>query len=97
MSILKLNELFTLRTAILMYKSVNSIDDRNSYLLISNSDHHHNTRCRNNLPIPIFRRSMSQFSIKYTSVKIWNEIPIEIKKCKIPLFIQEKLKNIFTL
>ena len=92
MSILKLNELYTFKIAILMYKSFISIDDSNSYLSITNFNHDHNTRCRNHLPIPIFRRSVSQFSIKYASVKIWNEIPIQLKNAKSLYSFKKNLK-----
>ena len=92
MSILKLDELFALKISIFMYKNSNSFNNSNSFLINTQHLHHHDTRIKNDLTLPLFKRSMSQFSIKYVGPKIWNQIPIDIKKAKSLYSFKKKMK-----
>ena len=53
-----------------------------NYFTLNKNVHSRRTRasCNNQLTIPLFKTQKTQRSIKYTGAKIWNSIPIWIKK-----------------
>ena len=44
----------------------------------------------NNFEIPVHKTEMFKNSVKYNTVKLWNELPVEIRKCE--SFSQYKFK-----
>ena len=59
------------------------------------SNHQHNTRftVNNNLVPPLFNRSKCQSSFIYQSIKVWNNLPPEIKSSDNVELFTRKLKN----
>ena len=71
LEILKLDDLHKLRLCTYMFKNRNAA---------SHADiHSHNTRNRNNLIIPRFRRTRSQSSWMYQGICMWNSLPEQTK------------------
>ena len=70
MDVLKVHDLHKHRVLIHMYS--------NDFL--SQADvHDHNTRNRNNLVVPQYRRARTQSSIFYRGIALWNNLPSEMK------------------
>ena len=90
MSILKLNELHFFRISILMYKSLNN--NTNNSNKTHFQIHQHDTRGKNNLEIPRYNRTASQFCLNYVGVKVWNDIPKKIQEAKSLFTFKKKLK-----
>jgi len=93
MGVLKLEDLYKYQIAVYLYKTIKeNHDNQLAVALNQHMDiHNYNTRNRTHFQIPIFNRSLSQFSIEYTGVKTWNSLPSSIKnstslgsfKCKL--------------
>ena len=71
MEILKVHDLYKLRT--LLYTFSNNF--------FTQADvHDHNTRNRNNLVVPQYRRARTQSSIFYQGISLWNNLPSEVRE-----------------
>ena len=81
LSILKVDQMCSLQTAIFMYSYFKNIlpDSFNNYFTSNCTIHSHSTRNSNHLRLPLYKYSFSQTTISYTGVKSWNSIPVEIK------------------
>ena len=70
MDVLKVQDIYKLRVLLFTY-------DRNN---LSHSDTHlHNTRFSNNLVLPALKRSRTQAAVFYQGIKLWNDLPIDIR------------------
>ena len=71
MEILKVHDLYKLRA--LLYTFSNNF--------FTQADvHDHNTRNRNNLVVPQYRRARTQSSIFYQGISLWNNLPSEVRE-----------------
>ena len=78
---LKIDDLCKLNIVTFMYKYCNNLLPSTFNLLFkTNSENHsYNTRCATNFNIPKNKLEFGKKSISYQGVKIWNNIPINIK------------------
>ena len=69
-----------------------------NYFTLNKNVHSRRTRasCNNQLTIPLFKTQKTQRSIKYTGAKIWNSIPIWIKKRSFQKLKKEHKKFLIT-
>lgn len=82
MNLLRLNDLFKYSMAVYIFKTINinEYDPRLSGVLRSfQGIHDHTTRHNYNYILPIYNRVTSQAAVEFSSVKIWNNIPIIIR------------------
>jgi len=79
-NILKVEDLFLCRAAVYIHKTINSGHDNTfAAVLTRHSEiHPYQTRHRDKLLLPLFRKSKSQLSMYYTAIKFWNTLPSEI-------------------
>ena len=85
LGILKLDDMIKLQTTLFVHSHYNNklLPNLQSYFTYVNACHSYATRwqaCELNYHIPRFRSLKAQRSIKYMGVKIWNSIPLEIRK-----------------
>ena len=82
-SILKLVDLYKYRIGIYMHRILFSSLDSNfkNALRPLAESHSYNTRNINSFELPLYRKSMTQFSVHYVAVKLWNDLPIELRSC----------------
>ena len=95
MSILKLNDLFVLQVASFMYGHLKSNGGNPlSEILITHADSHsYGTRGINQLVAPRYRRKMSQNCIHFVGVKIWNDLPLDVRVSKSTYSFRKRLKS----
>jgi len=78
--ILKLNDLYNYQILRFMFNITNNQIQNFSYINVRQQEvHNHNTRTRNQLVIPQFSQTKSQFALAYSGVKLWNALPQELK------------------
>jgi len=80
-NILKLNDLYAYHIATYAHKTIYSNHDQVLLTeLIHHSDiHSHYTRYREEFRLPQFKKSKTQLSLLYSSIKIWNSLSIDLK------------------
>ena len=80
-SILKLDDFYSYQSALYLFKTMfcNYDECLSTSLVLRSSVHSANTRNLNELCIPRFFKSKSQLSFLYRSVKIWNQLPPDLK------------------
>ena len=84
--ILKFEDMFKFCLALYFYKNKTSFQN---YL----SSHNYFTRNRNN-PVPPFERlNVSQQSVFYNAIKIWNNLPVSIKQLPSEASFKKHLKS----
>ena len=59
------------------------------------SQNFYKTRGHNDYRIPKFRLTLSQHCLRYTGVKVWNDIPQDIKNANNVKTFKSHLKNYF--
>ena len=70
MKVLKVQDIYKLRVLLFIY-------DKNN---VAHSDtHYHDTRFNRNLVLPALKRSRTQAAIFYQGIKLWNDLPINIR------------------
>ena len=81
LNILRINELYTLEIGKFMYRSNKNMLPSSFDQYFDEIKHNYQTRSRtnNNLVMPMPRTDIGKQSIKFTGVKIWSDIPLEIK------------------
>ena len=81
--LLKLKDIYKYRVALYMYKilKLNKYPSLQRNLDILHSEHRYDTRSASRLIEPFPRTLAIQLSFKYQFIKIWNNIPDEIKNC----------------
>ena len=89
--ILKLPELYHFKLGFHMYKIATN---QNQY--IHSANHSYDTQNINNFPIPEINLSMSQFSLHYRVISLWNSSPAHLKKSK-SLFAFKRNFKLFLL
>ena len=92
LEILKLDDLYTLEIAKLMYQFTQNklLDTIDHYFTYSSDVSKHYTRHvsqEDHIFLNRFATSRTQHTIKYIGIKIWNNIPKEIKKLSYTKFI----------
>ena len=78
--ILRLNHVYLLKAATLMYKVIklNKYPTLRDDLELRYNTHHHGTRFNDTYRLPFPRTETIRFSFKYQLIKIWNSIPSDI-------------------
>ncbi len=96
LGILKLHDLVLYHNAIFMYDfhNDNLPETFNTSFFPVNQRHNYNTRFASRLSysLPHIRTNYGKFIIRYSGVKLWNEIDDEIKKLK-PGCFKKKLQK----
>lgn len=96
LGILKLHDLIFYHNAMFMYDFHNDSlpETFNTFFLPVNQRHNYNTRLASRLSysLPHIRTNYGKFNIRYSGVKVWNEIDDETKKLK-PACFKKKLKK----
>ena len=87
MDVLKVYDLHKLRVLIHTFSN---------NLLTQADVHDHNTRNRNNLVVPQYRRARTQSSIFYQGISLWNNLPSEIKQSQSLESFKGQVKSMFT-
>ena len=77
-----------------MYKTCNfDYDCCLKTVLIPHSNiHHHNTRNKQNIQLPFFHKTNSQFSLRYVGSKLWNSLPDDVTKSESLNIFKKKLR-----
>ena len=80
-NILKLNQVYLLKVAILMYKVIkwNKYPTLRDDLKLQHPSHEYGTRCNDFYVLPFPRTEAIRISFRYQFIKIWNTIPLDIK------------------
>ena len=83
-AILKVNDKFKFEIWCFVYKFHHRLlpDCFNNFFQCNSEVYSRQTRQSNNLHLPQFKKSICKQSIKFVGVKLWNEIPNEIKQSK---------------
>ena len=83
-AILKVRDKFKFEISCFVYKFLHRMlpDCLNNFFLLNSEIHFRQTRQSNNLHLPLFKKSTCKQSIKLVGVKLWKEIPNEIKQSK---------------
>ena len=94
LDILMLDELYNLEVGKFMYRSSSLLLPTSFDEYFTKIDHHHYTRARANanLTFPRPRTNFGKQSIKYMGVKIWNEIPTDVKHSLTPQSFCQQMK-----
>ena len=66
----------------------------NNFFQLNSEIHSRQTKQSNNLHLPLLKKSTCKQSIKLVGVKIWNEIPNEIKQSKNLAQFTKRLKQL---
>ena len=74
---------------------LNSCNNIASMLNTHSNTHNYSTRNCNNFVLPRYRLNHSQTSFHFQAVKIFNQLPIEIKQCNSSTSFKAKLKKYF--
>ena len=83
-AILKVRDKFKFEICCFVYKFLHRMLPHcfNNFFHLNSEIHSRQTRQSNNLHLPLFKKSACKRSIKLVGVKLWNEIPYEIKQSK---------------
>ena len=83
-AILKIKDKFKFEICCLVYKFLHQLLPAcfNKFFQRNSEIHSRRTRQSNDLHLPLFRKSICKQSLKFVGVKLWNEIPDEIKQSK---------------
>ena len=95
--ILKLGDIFRLRVGIYMYKicNTNSVPTLKNALDLHFPDHDYSTRGSNTLVVPFPRVESIRINFKYQFVKVWNDVPENIKASESIAIFKNSLKQHF--
>ena len=63
------------------------------FLIYNNQIHDHHTRNKNNIRLPICHRESEKSSLNYKGMKLYNELPENLKNCKNINLFKIELKN----
>ena len=96
---LKLLDLFGLNTFIVslfMYlQRANTLPKIfNNYFLQNDDLHHYNTRSAKDLQVEYHRTNYGKFSLKAKGIKIWNDLPDDVRKSNSYSIFNRKMKMI---
>ena len=93
--LLKLSQIWELNCAKFVYNCFNSTAYSNfKDIMIQNSQiHQHNTRRRNDLRTPFERLELCRNSFVVKGIKLWNDIPKEIKLANSMQYFKSKIKK----
>ena len=98
-NLLNFDNMYKLEVAKFMFDICheNSSDIFNDLFIKTNLRHHHMTRqsSNDNFSLPLVSTNYKQRSIIYEGVKIWNSLPLRIKKLENKPSFTKKLKNYF--
>ena len=94
-NLMSINELYTLETGKFMHKFEHGHLPPifNDFFCPNKKIYSIHTRKRNSYHIPYFSKSVSQQSIKYSGVKVWNTLPQELKTVKLKSSFASKLRQ----
>ena len=82
MQALNLPDLYKYHLLIFVYKSLILKENVNVVTFRQNLENHdYNTREKEAITIPLYKRVKSQFSIRYAAAKVWNGLPTNIRSC----------------
>ena len=92
---MKLNQIYEFNCAKFMYNCFNSVSYSNfKSIMIQNSQiHTYNTRQRGELRTPFERLELCRNSFIIKGIRLWNDIPIEIKRANSMLYFKSKIKK----
>ena len=94
MQALKLPDLYKYHLLIFVYKSLILKENVNVATLRQNLENHeYNTREREAITIPPYKRVESQFPFRYAAAKAWNGLPANIKSCTSLTMFKTALKQ----
>ena len=90
-----ITDIFTLETGIFMYKlNRNQLPEIfNPLFKFNNIVHSISTRNKNAYRYPFYSKSLTQQSVEYSGVKVWNTLPNDIKSLQSKLLFSSKLKH----
>lgn len=106
LGILTVPDVFELSMAVYMYRTIANDGefDRDLYLYVvdSNFDHEHLTRNRDRLILPRYNRNKSKASLNFNAIKVWNDVPADVKssaslssfKCSYKRFIRSRMDSL---
>ena len=89
---LKFKDINLYCTSLFVYKSINNHIDSNMFSLRLNA--RYNLRQNNLLDIPLMRSNQSQSSILYHGVKVWNNLPSNIREKSTVESFKKSLKDL---
>ena len=82
LKVLKLKDLYILKLCCMVFSSLNSSQNNLSLMLQAQYRHHtHNTRSGGELTLPRYRRTSSQSSFLFQSIKVYNSLPLNLRNC----------------
>ena len=84
LNLLPLDDLYFLEVSKFMYRNSKSSLPSSFDEYFRNIDHHYNTRNRINLTLalPRPRTDLVKQSIKFTGIKVWGKIPLEVRNAE---------------
>ena len=93
-NLLKLDDLYKYQVLRFMFNVVNEhIHNFSDIVVHQRNVHNHNTRGRNQLCIPQFSHSKTQFTISFVGIKLWNSLNEELKSELTLSSFSKKLKK----
>ena len=94
-AILKVSDKFKFEICCFVYKFHHRLlfDCFNNFFQRNSEVYSRQIRQSNNLNLPLFKKSICKQSIKFVGVKLWNEIPNEIKRSKNLTQFKKKMKQ----
>ena len=95
-AILKVRDKFKFEICCLVYKFLHRMlpDCFNNFFHLNSEIYSRQTRQSNNLHLPLFKKSTCKQSIKLVGIKLWSEIPNEIKQSKNLAQFKKRLKQL---
>ena len=97
MNLLKLNDLFKYKVALLMFKTLKFSENHDLLEALTKfSDiHNHFTRNLNTFRVPKYNKKQSKFCIENQGVNIWNSLPIDLKNINSLHKFKKQLKSYY--
>ena len=99
LNILKVDDMYVMQILVYMFKTIHERYDSQLFSLLSfRADvHDYDTRNAGQLALPMYRRSMSRFSLLYRGPALWNQLPTNIRNVESLNTFKNKLLHRFLM